>query len=168
MWWNRISWRRAASSNTYVPVTFVLRNGEASRIELSLCDSAAKCTMASIGGTAAAERWFSPENRDSTSSASQILPCTKVRFAAGTPSRFSRLPAYVSASRTVMWACGWLRATQCTKFAPMNPAPPVTRMCCGANDGLVASLDALLTASLVESRACSELLISTNRNLRFA
>lgn len=81
MWWNRISWRRAASSNTYVPVTFVLRNGEASRIELSLCDSAASAQGVNRG-TAAAERWFSPESRDSTSSASQILPCTKVRFAA--------------------------------------------------------------------------------------
>ena len=53
---------------------------------------------------------------------------------------FSGLPAYVSLSSTVMCACGWFRATYRTKFAPMKPHPPVTRILRGSNTPLHAML----------------------------
>lgn len=46
---------------------------------------------------------------------------------------FSGLPAYVSLSSTVMCTCGWFRATYRTKFAPVKPHPPVTRILRGSN-----------------------------------
>ena len=47
MWWKRTSCFRAASSSRIVPSTFVRMNGSGLAMELSLCDSAAKWTMAS-------------------------------------------------------------------------------------------------------------------------
>ena len=47
MWWNRTSCLRAASSKWNVPSTFVVMKGSGLAMELSLCDSAAKCTIAS-------------------------------------------------------------------------------------------------------------------------
>src|SRR5450756_840833 len=44
MWWYRVPCRRTASSSVYVPTTFVCTKGQGSVSELSLCDSAAKCT----------------------------------------------------------------------------------------------------------------------------
>ena len=43
--------------------------------------------------------------------------------------RFSRLPAYVSASRTTMGSSGRCSRTRRTKLEPMKPAPPVTSIC---------------------------------------
>ncbi|CDB23038.1 unknown [Bifidobacterium bifidum CAG:234] len=47
MWWKRTSCCRAASNSRIVPSTFVRMNGSGLAMELSLCDSAAKWTMAS-------------------------------------------------------------------------------------------------------------------------
>ena len=56
MWWNRTSYLHAASNSRIVPSTFVRMNGSGSKMELSLCDSAAKCTMASQPGCAFQQR----------------------------------------------------------------------------------------------------------------
>src|SRR5882757_11260320 len=48
MWWKRTSWWRTASSSVKVPTRLVCTNGDGSVSELSLCDSAAKCTTRSV------------------------------------------------------------------------------------------------------------------------
>nr|BFE71130.1 hypothetical protein GCM10020092_044310 [Actinoplanes digitatis] len=60
--------RRAASSSTWVPTTFVVANSAAPAMERSTCDSAAKCTTASWRG-----------RTDSIRAASQMSPGTKSR-----------------------------------------------------------------------------------------
>src|SRR5262245_46137400 len=81
----------------------------------STCDSAAKFTT-----------WSQPFIAFATASGLRMSPCTNVSRLAGMPSRFSRRPAYVSASRTTACAPGCLASSRCTKLEPMNPAPPVT------------------------------------------
>lgn len=95
MWWNRTSYLHAASNSRIVPSTFVRMNGSGSKMELSLCDSAAKCTMASQPGT-----------MRSSSDASQISPMTSSTCDCGSPSMFAGLPAYVSLSSTVICTSG--------------------------------------------------------------
>ena len=85
----------AASNSRIVPSTFVRMNGSGSKMELSLCDSAAKCTMASQPGT-----------MRSSSDTSQISPMTSSTCDCGSPSMFAGLPAYVSLSSTVMCTSG--------------------------------------------------------------
>src|SRR5215468_9478440 len=115
MWWKRTSWRRTASSRVNVPTRFVCTNGVGSDSELSLCDSAAKWTTTSAAAT-----------NLSTTPASAMSPGTKsIRSATG--AKLASVPAYVSASRTVTCTSGWVATVRCTKLAPMNPAPPVTR-----------------------------------------
>src|SRR5580765_7904329 len=81
----------------------------------STCDSAAKFTTRSQPFIAPATSWLF-----------RISPCTNVSRVAGRPSRFSRRPAYVSASSTTACAPGCFASSRCTKLEPMNPAPPVT------------------------------------------
>src|SRR5262245_45892160 len=81
----------------------------------STCDSAAKLTTKSQPFIA----W-------ATSRGLRMSPCANVSRATGMPSRFSRRPAYVSASSTTAWAPGCVASSRCTKWEPMNPAPPVT------------------------------------------
>ena len=81
--------RRIASSRICVPSTLVVTNSEApSSIDFSTCDSAAALTITSTSATSVA-----------TSSGSRMSPCTnESRSWLITSARFSRLPAYVSAS----------------------------------------------------------------------
>src|SRR5262245_25353857 len=103
---------RAYESRTYVPSTSVSTNSAAPRIERSTWVSAAKLTIASA-----------PAADSATASASQMSPTTS---SASRPSRFARLPEYVSLSRTATSSpCATSRRTKCE---PMNPAPPVTRI----------------------------------------
>src|SRR6185369_2480288 len=81
----------------------------------STCDSAAKFTTRS-------QPFIAP----ATASEFRISPCANVSRDPGSPSRFSRRPAYVSASSTTTCAPGCLASSRCTKLEPMNPAPPVT------------------------------------------
>src|SRR5439155_3691770 len=81
------------------------------------CDSAAAFTITSTSATT------SP-----TSPASRMSPCTnESRGCEITSARFSRLPAYVSASSETT-SYGVARSRWRTKFEEMKPAPPVTRM----------------------------------------
>jgi hypothetical protein len=89
--------RSAASSSTWVPSTLVVTNGVAPRMDLSTCDSAAKCTTAS---------W--PDISSPTSAASQMSPVTtRRRGLSATGVRLARLPEYVSLSSTVTSAPAW-------------------------------------------------------------
>ena len=90
-------------------------NGHGLSSELSLCDSAAKCTTRSLAAT-----------RRSTRSASAIEPSTKV-ISSSTGASEARLPAYVRASMTVISQSGRVSRTRSTKLDPMKPAAPVTR-----------------------------------------
>src|SRR5438552_9577438 len=66
--------------------------------------------------------------RLSTNARSPMSPCTKTCFASPlSAARFPRLPAYVSLSRLTTGSSQRSRQSR-TKFAPMNPAPPVTRI----------------------------------------
>src|SRR6478736_8303729 len=115
MWWKRTSCRRAASSRVKVPIRLVRTKGLGSSSELSLCDSAAKCTTTSASATSR-----------STSSASATSPSTKV-IRSIAPSSEAVDPAYVSASSTVTSTSGRVARVRWTKLLPMKPAPPVTR-----------------------------------------
>src|SRR2546423_8904020 len=108
---------RTASRRICVPSTFVVTNSEApSAIDFSTCDSAAAFTITSTSDTTS---W--------TSSASRTSPWTnESRSCDITSARFSRLPAYVSASSETT-SCGVARSRWRMKFDEMNPAPPVTR-----------------------------------------
>ena len=97
-----------------VPTTLLCTNGSGWASALSTWVSAAKCTTASA----------SPTNL-STSPPSVMSPCTS-RISLSTGASDSRLPAYVNASSTVTESSGCSRTHPCTKFAPINPAPPVT------------------------------------------
>src|SRR5262252_4117689 len=108
-------WRRASSQSTNTPNTSVWMNSPGVSMLRSTCDSAAKFTTNSQPCIAFA-----------TSAARRMSPSTNVSRPAGMPSRFSRRPAYVSASRTTTCAPGCLASSRCTKLEPMNPAPPVT------------------------------------------
>src|SRR5262245_43251178 len=82
----------------------------ASRIDRSTCDSAAKLTIASHPAAASA-----------TAAGSAMSPR---RNSWATPSRFARLPEYVSLSSTTTVSPA--SASRRTKCDPMKPAPPVT------------------------------------------
>src|SRR5450631_3451207 len=99
----------------------VCTNGHGSLSELSLWDSAAKWTIASASATSR-----------STSSASQMSPTTSCTRSVGRSDKESSLPAYVSLSSTTT-DTSVLAMSQRTKFEPMNPAPPVTRILCMAD-----------------------------------
>src|SRR5260221_305859 len=70
------------------------------------------------------------------------------RPAPGMPSRFIRLPAYVSASSTCTWAVGQRESARRAKFEPMKPAPPVTSRRAPAR---VAAPLAILAAPVVRN-----------------
>src|SRR6185503_8126759 len=107
--------RRASSHSTNTPKTSVWMNSPGVSMLRSTCDSAAKLTT-----------WSQPFIAFATDSALRMSPCTNVSRDPGSPSRFSRRPAYVSASSTTTCAPGCLASSRCTKLEPMNPAPPVT------------------------------------------
>src|SRR5690606_34973763 len=100
----------------------VWMNGLGSRSELSLCDSAAKWTTASVGPVSRA-------TSRPTTSGSATSPMTTSSRSAGKDSNAAGLAAYVILSRIVTRAAVCAR-TWCTKFDPMKPAPPVTNRCC--------------------------------------
>src|ERR671937_983346 len=100
-------WRR-----TYVPRTSVSMNSAAPKIERSTWVSAAKLTIASQPSAAVA-----------TASRSAMSLWTNSTSA---PSRFARLPEYVSLSRTTTRSPA--AARRFAKCDPMKPAPPVTRI----------------------------------------
>src|SRR5207247_2121290 len=107
---------RIASSRICVPSTFVVTNSDApSSIDFSTWDSAAALTITSTSLTTSR-----------TSSRSRMSPWTnESRGCAITSARFSRLPAYVSAS-TETTSYGVASSRWRTKLEEMNPAPPVT------------------------------------------
>src|SRR5919204_6857342 len=108
---------RIASRRIRVPSTFVSTNSRPpSAIDLATCDSAAAFTITSTSATTSA-----------ISSASQMSPRTNdSRSCDITSARFSRFPAYVSASsETTSW--GVFARRWRMKLVAMNPAPPVTR-----------------------------------------
>src|SRR5262245_47019039 len=107
--------RRASSHSTNTPWTSVWMNSPGVSMLRSTCDSAAKLTTKSQSFIAFA-----------TSAGLRMSPSMNRSRSAGMPSRFSRRPAYVSASRTTTCAPGCFASSRCTKLEPMNPAPPVT------------------------------------------
>ncbi len=115
MWCSRTPCRRTASSTVKVPSTLLRRKGVGSASELSTWVSAAKWTTVSLAPT-----------KPSTSDSSLISPSTR-RISSPRAFNDSALPAYVSASSTVTSTSGRSRTVPWTKFAPMKPAPPVTK-----------------------------------------
>src|SRR5215208_5927178 len=85
-------------------------NSAGPRIERSTCVSAAKLTIAS-----------QPAADSATASGSQMSPW---KNSCAMPSRFARLPEYVSLSSTTTLSPRSARRR--TKCEPMKPAPPVT------------------------------------------
>src|SRR5262245_27855789 len=107
--------RRASSQSTNTPKTSVWMNSPGVSMLRSTCDSAAKFRTKS-----------QPFMAFATASGLRMSPWTNVSRLEGMPSRFSRRPAYVSASRTTTCAPGCFASSRWTKLEPMNPAPPVT------------------------------------------
>src|SRR5438552_4899280 len=100
--------RRAASSTCTVPVAFARWDATGSWIERGTDGRAARCTTASA-----------PAIARSSTSASRIVPSTS---SASTPSRLRASPVDRSSSATTLAA----PASRRQRFAPMNPAPPLT------------------------------------------
>ena len=95
-------------------------NRPGSRIARLLCDSAAKFTTTSTSWSSSAATIAGP---------SPMSACTKTtRSPSSTSARFGRFPAYVSRSTATTRSSGWVGRQWRTKFEPMKPAAPVTRI----------------------------------------
>ena len=81
-----------------------------------------------------------------------MSPTTSWTRSSGRPARDSRLAAYVSLSRTVIWT-SVCSTRWCTKFEPMNPAPPVTRRL-STRGSLGGGEDWCAVAGPVNARIC--------------
>src|ERR1041384_1883777 len=97
----------------------------------STCDSAAKLTTTSL---------LSPSAL-TTDSESLISPRWNEYLLLGKPRKLSRLPAYVSASKTITCQFGKASSRSRTKADPIKPAPPVIKI-------LVVDIRLLLTIYL--------------------
>ena len=105
-------------SSVCVPITFVWKKRPGSTTASELCDSAAKLTITSIS---------SSRSVFSASSKSAMSPWTKT-IRSSRSARLSRFPAYVSRSYATTWSSGCCSTQWRTKFEPMKPAAPVTRI----------------------------------------